>query len=187
MASQIFSSPASSLHASLRRIASAVSWTTTFGLLLAFGGSIYFLMAPQAINAFIGLGDACLATGPVLGNVRLRLLFALLPGLVLFALVAIQIRALFRRFSLGVILDQRNARQLSTIGWLVIAGGVLSMAERTLIGLALTLDRAAGQKQLVLSLSTSDVILVLFGLFVLAFAHVIGEGARIADENRGFV
>jgi len=187
MKSQVSLSPIPSRHASLKRIARAVSWTVAFGLLLAFGGSVHSLIAPHAISSFIGLSDACLTPDPVSGNVRLRLFFALLPGLILFSIVAIRIRTLFRRFSRGVILDQTNARQLSTIGWLVIAGGILSMAQRTLFALALTLDHADGRKQLVISLSTSDVFLVLFGLFVLAFAHVIGEGARIADENRGFV
>ncbi|OYU48714.1 MAG: hypothetical protein CFE31_09720 [Rhizobiales bacterium PAR1] len=191
MTSQIFREyPASALapiHASLRRIAGAVSWTVAFGVLLAIGGSIYSVMMPRTISSFIGLGDACTPQNIAMNGVRLRLFFAFLPGLVLFGVIAVQVRALFRRFSLGVILDQGNARRLSTIGWLIIAGGAISMLERTLLALALTFGNPEGQRQLLISLSTTDVIIVLFGLFVLAFAHVIGEGARIADENRGFV
>ena len=86
MTSQIFrdppAAPLAPIHASLRRIAGAVTWTVAFGMLLAIGGSIYSVLMPKTLCSYIALGDACTQPGASMEGVRLRLFFAFLPGLV---------------------------------------------------------------------------------------------------------
>lgn len=177
----------SSLNVSLRRISHAVSWLLGAGLLLAFGGATSFLIDPHHVGMFFGIRAGDIPSGAALEGVRLRLFLALLPGLLLFAYAAFHIRELFRRFARGVVLDADNGKRLTLIGWLTIAGGALATLDRTMIGLALTASNPPGQRLLVISLSMSDFIIMLFGLLILAFGHVVTEAARLADENRGFV
>lgn len=178
---------AGDLQAALRRLNTGVSIVTTLVIALALFGSGYLLLFPREAAGYLGISPKLVLFSQGAVPLHLRLLLALLPGIALVIVTATKIRALFNRFARGAILDQTNARLMSMIGRLIIAGGAVSMAQRTLLGLALTLDNPAGQKQLVISLSVNDFIIALFGLFVLAFAHVIGEGARLADENRTFV
>lgn len=181
-------SPASpSLSQSLGGLARAVSAVCLAAVLMAFSGAAYFLLAPGEVGALFGLPAARIAPAADLDGVRLRLALALLPGLALFAVTVLNIRALFRRFARGRVLDPANGDRLAVIGWMLIAGAGLSVLSRTFIALALTLGNPAGEKQLVIGFSLSDFVFLLFGLFVLAFAHVIREAARLADENRGFI
>lgn len=175
------------LNASLRRISRFVTATIAIALLLLIGGVGYFLVDPLQVGAVFGLAGAQISPVADMGSVRLRLLLAVLPGLVLFVAIAYFTQRLFQCFRRGAILDLENARQLSIIGWLLFAAAEVSIMTRTFVGLALTLDNPPGQKQLVISLSLNDFGILLFGLFVLAFASVIREAARIADENRSFV
>ncbi|KAF0229354.1 MAG: hypothetical protein FD175_1962 [Beijerinckiaceae bacterium] len=178
---------AGSLHRALHRLSTGVSLVTVLVIALAVFGGGYLLLFPRQAAGYLGVGPDQIHLVGGLGGIRLRLLLALAPGIALVVLVALKVRTLFGRFSRGVILDQTNARLMSVIGHLIIAGGVVSALERTFLVLALTLGNPPGQKHLAISLSVNDFIIALFGLFVLAFGHVISEGARIADENRGFV
>lgn len=178
---------AGSLHRALHRLNTGVSIVTALVIALAVFGGGYLLLFPRQAAGYLGVTPDQIHLVGGVGGLQLRLALALLPGIALIVVVALKIHTLFSRFSCGVILDQTNARLMSVIGRLMIAGGVVSALERTLLVLALTFDNPAGQKQLAFSLSVNDFIIGLFGLFVLAFGHVISEGARIADENRGFV
>jgi Protein of unknown function (DUF2975) len=175
------------LHNALHRLNTGVSIVTALVMALTIIGAGYLLLFPREAAGYLGVAPELIRFAEGAVPLHLRLVLALLPGVALVIVTAFRIRALFSRFARGSILDHTNARLMTTIGRLIIAGGVISMVERTLLALALTLDNPAGQKQLVISLSVNDFIIGLFGLFVLAFAHVIGEGARLADENRTFV
>lgn len=180
--------PETDLAHSLRWIAQIACGATLLAVAIALGGTLYFIVNPQpalhllgsvAIPPAVAIGDP--------GAARIKLFIALLPALGLFVLTANGIFRLFRRFGEGRILDGENARLLRNIGWFLFASAEVAILTRTLVALALTWDNPPGQRQLVISVSLNDFMLLLFGLFVLAFAHVIKEAVRIADENRGFI
>lgn len=181
------SAPPDDLNASLRRISRFVTGTVLTALVLLIGGVGYFLIDPRGVGEIFGLGAGRIAPAADMDGVRLRLLLAILPGLILFAAIAYYTQRLFQRFRRGAILDFENARQLSIIGWLLFAAAEVSILTRTFVGLALTLSNPPGQRQFVVALSFNDFVILLFGLFVLAFGRVIREAARLSEENRGFV
>jgi hypothetical protein len=185
-------SPEVSLEHSLRWIARLACGTTIFATLLALGGIAYFIVDPEpALHLFgpRGAFETSAKAGLAIDrqSTRFALLLALLPALILFLLTAHGIYRLFHRFGQGRILDSESARQLGNIGWFLFASAEVAILTRTLVVLALTWNNPPGQRQLAISISLNDFMLLLFGLFVLAFAQVIKEAARIADENRGFV
>lgn len=185
--------PPPDLKHSLRWIARVACGTSVLAAALGLGGILYFIVDPEPALHLFGPRGILGPSAPHIdaqgnpGAARLGLFLALLPALILFLLTARGIFQLFRRFGQGIILDAENARQLGNIGWFLFASAEVAILTRTLVALALSWNNPPGQRQLVVSISLNDFMLLLFGLFVLAFAKVIAEAARIAEENRSFV
>ncbi len=175
------------LPEALRRLARHVEVVVWLSVVAAIAGTAYFLMHPLESGAAFGLPSSVKAFGGDERALRLRLFLAVAPALTLFFLTAWQIRDLFRLWARGPVLDPGHSRRLVTIGWLLLAGTAVSVATRTFMALALTIDNPPGQRQLVIGFSLHEFVFVLFGLFVFAFARVMSEAARLADENRAFI
>lgn len=176
-----------SLPESLRRLSRHVEIVVWLAVAAALAGTAYFLAHPLESGSAFGLPATVKAFGGDERALRLRLLFALAPALILFFLTAWHIRNLFRLWARGPVLDLGHARRLIIIGWLLLAGTAVSVATRTFMALALTIDNPPGHRQLVIGFSLHEFVFVLFGLFVFAFARVMSEAARLADENRAFI
>lgn len=185
--------PEADLRHSLRWISRIARGTTLLATTMALGGIAYFIVDPEPALHLFGPQGLLGPSTPQSGapgdprNARGLLFLALLPALILFLLTAHGIFRLFHRFGQGRILDGETARQLGNVGWFLFASAEVAILTRTLVALALTWHNPPGQRHLVLSISLNDFMLLLFGLFVLAFAQVIKQAARIAEENRGFV
>ncbi len=177
----------SDLQGSLLWISRLVSGTVLVAAVLVLGGMAYFLWDPIPALHLLGPPGLRLAPIDVHPGMRLALFLALTPALVLFLLTAYSIDRLFLRFRRGKVLDLANARRLTNIGWFLFASAEVAILTRTFVALALTWHNPPGQRQLLISVSINDVLLLLFGLFVLAFGKVLTEATRIADENRRFV
>ncbi|HRE20091.1 MAG TPA: DUF2975 domain-containing protein [Rhabdaerophilum sp.] len=175
------------LPEALRRLSCHVEIVVWLSVTAAIAGTAFFLAHPLESGSAFGLPSSVKAFGGDERALRLRLLLALAPALTLFLLTAWQIRNLFRLWARGPVLDPGHSRRLVTIGWLLLAGTAVSIATRTFMALALTIDNPPGHRQLVIGFSLHEFVFVLFGLFVFAFARVMSEAARLADENRAFI
>lgn len=175
------------LPEALRRLSHHVELVVWLSVGVAIAGTAYFLAYPLEAGPAFGLPSAVKTFGGDEQALRLRLFVALVPALALFFATAWQIRNLFRLWARGPVLDPGHARRLVTIGWLLLVGTALSVATRTFMALALTIGNPPGQRHLVIGFSLHEFVFVLFGLFVFAFARVMREAARLADENRAFI
>ena len=63
----------------------------------------------------------------------------------------------------------------------------LAPLQRTAVALALTFGNPPGQRHLVLSVGSSDLIGLMLAATLWLVASVMAEAARIADDNAGFV
>ena len=72
-------------------------------------------------------------------------------------------------------------------GWAVVALAPCSVLTEMLVGLAATWHAAEGERQLALELGDADVYAAVFGLMLVVSGRVMGEAARLAEENEGFV
>lgn len=98
-----------------------------------------------------------------------------------------QMWSLFGCFAQGELLARRPAQHLRRLGLSLCTLAAAQPLGHTLGILALTFGNPAGQRQLSFSLSSDHYLALLFGLLLLALALVLGEAARVADENAEFV
>lgn len=106
-------------------------------------------------------------------------------GVMLYGLA--RVRALFQDFSRGAIFTPQAARKLRDFAAAVLAQSVLGPLSTTAMMLALTLNNPAMKPQLVIALSSQDLIALIVGATLLAIAWVMVEAASLADENASFV
>lgn len=98
-----------------------------------------------------------------------------------------QLEILFGLYRRGETLTRAPALRIRRIGLGVAALAPLSVLIRPVAGLLLTLANPPGERQLSVGLSSSDIGLVLAGGLLVVIGWIMGEAARIAEENRGFV
>ncbi len=121
-----------------------------------------------------------------LGSRLIGLAASLLPsGVILYALA--QMWSLFGCFAAGELLAHRPARHLRRLGQSLCVLAFAQPLSHTAMVLALTLGNPAGHRKLQFGLSSDHYLTLMFGLLLLALAHVLGEAARVADENAEFV
>jgi hypothetical protein len=73
------------------------------------------------------------------------------------------------------------------LGVLAAAAGAAGVLARTLVILFLTLGNPPGQRTVAIGIGTQDIMCLIVGLLLYAFAFVMKESRRIADENESFV
>lgn len=99
----------------------------------------------------------------------------------------IEMKRRFARDSRGDILSQACACHILRIGQALVAAALPGVVTRALQGLALTYDNGPGHRMLALSLDGATAGFILAGGLLVVIGWVMGEAARVADDNRGFV
>ncbi len=171
----------------IRRVSLVMAWLVTLGGAGLLGLFLWFWSDPALLSAaltgFAGIAmPAALTPLGYWGSLGAAGL-ALLP-----ALAALWVaRRLFLGYARGEIFTAAAARRLGAIGCLLLAGVGTGAVARTLAVLALTWENPPGQRQLALSFSSHDFGLAVLALLLMVVGWVLGEAARLADENRQFV
>jgi hypothetical protein len=110
---------------------------------------------------------------------------SMLPGAVAMYVLS-QLSGLFRLYEQGQFFTQDNVAIFQRLGRAIIIWAASDFLRVTGLGLVLTLHRAAGQRLLVLSLSSDQVLLALIGLVVLTISWVMDEARKI-EEDRALI
>jgi hypothetical protein len=171
----------------LRRMARIMSVVTTIAIGLVAILTLLALFIPDwtrnMLLAKLGQAGAAL---PVAANARLiiAIIIAVPFSVILCGLFAV--RALFREFALGHVFTTRSARYLQIFGAAVLAQAPLGPLTTLALTSALTFDNPAGQR-IAVAFSLDDLFALITGGVLCAFATVMREAARIADENASFV
>lgn len=183
--------PTAVLPTPMERVRRIAAWMRA----LALAGGVALLAATLVLwaspdwIASAAAHDLGLGKTPVTITPAVQLagaLVALVPvGIGLFALL--QVWHLFGDYARGAIFTGSATARLRRLAWSVIGVALAQVLARTALGLVLTFNNPPGQKALVVGLSSSDYVLMLFGVLLLAIAWVMVEATRLARENEEFV
>ena len=110
-------------------------------------------------------------------------------SLIFFAWAMWEARSLFRTLGKGDFFAVDVPRRLIRLGYLALAGSIGGIVVRTLLEVISRIGIPSTPPQLTISITitSADYVCVIAALLLIAFAKVMHEARRIADENRGFV
>ncbi len=111
---------------------------------------------------------------------------SLLPALAV-AMALIRLADCFTGFACGDWFGPRQPEALAETGRWLMTAGVLSLFAPTALGLVLSLNAAPGARVLAVSLSSSGILAILFGLAFWSLGRVWTLARAIAAENDAFV
>ena len=94
---------------------------------------------------------------------------------------------LFAGFAEGQIFEPKTGKRLRQIGFIMTVFALASPVVRTLLALLLTFENPPGQHVLIVSLSSDEFVIAIFGALILVLGHVMAEAARIAEDYQQIV
>lgn len=113
-------------------------------------------------------------------------LITLIPiGAVIFGLM--RLRDLFRLYATGRIFAPESARCLKHFAVAVLLQAILQPITGAALSVLLTLNNPPGQRQLAISFGSNEFGALIIGGLILTIAWIMGESARIAEENAQIV
>lgn len=116
----------------------------------------------------------------------LGFLVSMIPaGLLIYGMA--QLRRLFRRYEAGEIFSAVSARCLKLFAIAVMLQAVLCPLAGAAHSVIVTFNNPPGEKMLTIGFGSGEYAAMLLGGLLLVIAWIMGEGARMADENRQFV
>ncbi len=107
---------------------------------------------------------------------------SMVPGAVLMYIL-VQLSRLFRHYEQGHFFTRANVAIFHRLGWSVLAWAAGDFLHITGLGIVLTLHRPAGQRLLVVNITSDQVLVVLIGLVVLTISWVMDEARKIEEEQ----
>ncbi|MBL8908741.1 MAG: DUF2975 domain-containing protein [Rhizobiales bacterium] len=111
-------------------------------------------------------------------------------GLAPVSILAVALRELYLFFTLyrrGDAFPDGAGERLRRVGSWLIALAVTAFIVRCAASVLFSWHLGDGNRQLAISISSSDVILLLFGGLVRMIGRILLEAGRVAEENRQFV
>ena len=98
-----------------------------------------------------------------------------------------QLRRLFKLYARGEIFSPEAARRLKRFAATVLAQFLLRPITGAALSILLTAHNPPGKRALTISLGSPEFGALVLGGLILVIGWVMGESARIAEENKGFV
>jgi Protein of unknown function (DUF2975) len=180
------STNADECYRAIAKIGVLAEWVSVIGIVLLFGSVAYLSLDTQRLLGYLARETADIVGRPSDMMVWLAGVAALVPTILL-ALALWQARQLFRLYRERRIFDPTIPTILLHLGVLAAAAGAAGVLARTLVILFLTLGNPPGQRTVAIGIGTQDIMCLIVGLLLYAFAFVMKESRRIADENESFV
>jgi hypothetical protein len=174
--------------AGITRLSRRMAWLVTAAFWLVIPGlALYVILFPGQLpyHGWVAIAGfeprrlpplVALAVFAALGAVSLPGLWGLW-----------ELKRVFEGYAAGAIFSVAAARRLRHCGYALMVVGAESPLGSLLLSAALSLDLSGRRRSLVISLSSDDLVLLLIGGVLLVIARVMGEAARIAEENAGFI
>jgi hypothetical protein len=173
-----------------RGLAKPAKWMSRLsGLfaLLGVAGYLYVFTNPTLAMRVVSENAATLMPSEI-NTLQYLLLFVVgAVPLVLFIVALWSARQFFNCYVSGELFPARASANLTRIGKLFLALAILGPVIRTLAVLVITWTNPPGQKQLVLSFSTSDGLLIILSGLLLMVGHILAEANRLSEDNRQII
>ncbi|WP_171208592.1 MULTISPECIES: hypothetical protein [unclassified Ruegeria] len=122
---------------------------------------------------------------PLSGTIALTLIAML--GLALLIWVLWILRTILKDCAGGAVLVPETAKNIQRLGKVVLALAAFQILDDTLIGLAESIGKAQGERSLVISIGSSDLLMLLCAGLVYLIGWIFAEAVLIDRENREFV
>jgi len=94
---------------------------------------------------------------------------------------------LFSEFNDGVVFTKDAAKRIGLIGWVIVVIPLWTIIVDLAISGVLAAFRTVGKVGVSISFENSDMMAIVFGLLFVILGRIMGEAAKISDENRQFV
>ena len=154
---------------------------------LSAAGYLYVFFDP-ALAMRVVSENAATNLPAEIGNAQYFLLFVVgAVPLLLFIAALWSARQFFSCYVSGELFPRQASAKLTRIGKLFLALAILGPITRMLAVLTITWTNPPGQKQLVLSFSTSDGLLIILSGILLMVGHILAEANRLAEDNRQII
>ncbi len=161
---------------------------TSLGALGVLGAAMAFVAVPAWFDTLIPQAFPELMPGYVVTSAKRAGLLALMAvplGTVLFGLW--HVRLLFGAYERGEVFTTTAARHLRLAGLALAANALAAVFIHPLGSILLTYDNAPGERQFSIALGSDTYMLLLAGGLLIVIGWIMGEAARLADENRQIV
>jgi hypothetical protein len=164
-----------------------MSIATLLALLAIPAAYLGLWMDPAAARlALGGLLPGIATTGVATWQLVAGFVAGLVPLVVLTAAL-LELRRFFRLYEGGDAFPADAGMRLRRFGAAIMILAIVTMLVRWTASMLFTWHLGAGSRQLALSISSSDGILLLFGGLSLMIGSILTEARRVAEENRTFV
>lgn len=160
----------------------------TLGALGVLAAALAFAALPDWFDSLIPQAFPELAPGALVTPAKragLQALMAVPLAAVLFGLW--HVRLLFAAYARGEVFTASAARHIRMSGLAMVTNALAAVVAHSLGSLLLTYDNAPGMRQFSFALGSDTYLLFLTGGLLVVIGWVMGEAARLADENRQIV
>lgn len=182
----------SNAYARIKKTSTYAGLFCTLGIILACIAFAYFLFL---LLADVGEFDQIIRDNLVARNTPITLNSASRYGVFVIGLLPLLIalyifsnaKNLFQEYKNGSVFTRYATEKISKIGWAVTLMAPVSIVSRTINILVLTIGNNAGEKQLSLQFSSTDIYAVIIGLLLITLGKIMFEATLISDENQAIV
>jgi hypothetical protein len=171
----------------LRRIASGMSAATVVLAILLVAAAIYLAVDTAAFGEALREGGVAGSIASLTPALRTLALALGLPSLALILWTLWNAFWLFRAYRAGEVVSLEIGRRIRRIGGTLVAFPFVSTAASVLTSIVVSWNNPEGQRQLVLSIGSDAIVMVVTGAMLMMVGWSMVEASRIADENRQFV
>lgn len=112
---------------------------------------------------------------------------AMLPGVLATLWLLWRLWQLLTEYLGGRVFSPQALRALRGLARTLLGLALIAVPQRTALVLALTLGNPPGQRQLVMGLSGTDLLVLLVAGLLWLLAEVMAHAAQLAEDNAGFV
>lgn len=172
----------------IQRVSTVLAHVVTIGIILliaGFSGVWWIDDLFDGMMAQTSLRTVEAATLPIYLRAT-GFIIAVVP-LAIYIFSLLQVRALFRGYARDEVFTKEAAGRLRLIGGALVVSVPVGIVAGSLVSVVLTAANAVGERQLAISFGSQEFGALVFGGLLLVVGWVMGEAARIAEENRQFV
>ena len=172
----------------VRKASRILKVLTTLGAVVVLGVAISIAALPAWFDSLIPQAFPELTPGYVITPLKRVGLLAIMAVPLSAILCGLwHVRLLFGAYERGEVFTGEAARHIRLAGVALAANAIAAVLVHPFASVLLTYDKAPGTRQLSISFGSDHYMLLLTGGLLIVIGWIMGEAARLADENRQIV
>ena len=183
----VLSPPRTSPQAGIRRIALIARALVLVGAAVFALNAVATWIFPDYAAHIISTTSNGAAVGRLTGGARVAYVLWDIPSLAIILVALWRLWQLFGEYLHARIFSARALTSLRGFARWTLAAGFWSPIYRAVLSVIATWNNGPGKRELDITLSSDDYLVLLVGVALLAIASVMVEAARVAEDNAGFV